>query len=147
MKKLFVILLALAGFVIISCEKDRGNKNGIISYYTDDIEDIMKIKELLKDMDCDKGVAYKAERQSDYGHFFDNNILYCDDYPEIDTNVDKYYKELYDIKCVTYDQNNKKVTIEGQNSYQTYYRVNYYSVVWYWVYVTYTCTFYTKNNH
>ena len=139
MRKLYMILLLLFAIMLIaSCTKE---------YYSDDIDDIIKIKEFLVDADCDKGVAIKYQHKSSYNNKSGTEIHYCDEYKVDRTTVDEYYKGMGNITSVRYTKNNNKVVIESEETWLNYYRIDYYTVQWYEVYTTRTYSFYTKSKH
>jgi|GEM_PF-4109890 len=129
-----LILIAIISLTtFISCEKERFSpKNN---------DDIAKIKELLKDMDCERGLLVESKE----GGYFDllylekairtSNIYYCG---QITTNVDALYREMGTVKSATYKD--KRVVIKSTTRQcSTHGSVN--------VEVKWERTFYTKNRH
>lgn len=87
--------------MFISCEKEYGSSN---------IENIRKIKELLLDVDCDKGIMinsdsyYSGNYSGGSGSTSSSDILYCDAWQIDETNIDDLYKGLGKITSVTYNR-------------------------------------------
>ncbi len=99
-------ILCLTTF--ISCQKERFSGR--------DIEDIAQIKELLKDIDCEKGLHVESKK----GGYFNlqylekairtYDVYYCG---QITTNVDVLYKEMGDVKSATYHKQDNRVIIKS----------------------------------
>lgn len=144
MKNIKSLLMALAtvfGLITFTgCDKN--------SYYDgDNIDDILAIKELLKDVDCEKGVIINYKNNSSYNVNSGSDIMYCADLQAELSDVDEFYKSLGSVSSVAYDKKKKSVVIKSVKKFQTYYRIDYYNVVWYWVTQDRTTTFYTKGSH
>jgi hypothetical protein len=104
-KLLSVVIMLIITFVcFFSCEK---------YYDSDNIEDIRKIKELLLDADCSKGIASKwTWYSSSYGSNSSNQTQYCDTWDIDETNIEEFYKGLGNIKSVKYNRNKKTVILD-----------------------------------
>jgi hypothetical protein len=128
-KKLFsVVIFSLIAFMcLFSCEKH---------YDSDKIEDIRKIKELLLDSDCDKGISCKGTsyRNTSHATNLESYLWYCEDWIVNETNIDEIYMSLGHITSVIYNRNKMTVVIDCSKTGQFFSG-------------EYTYTFYTKNKH
>jgi len=141
MKKSVLFLFSILFITMfISCEK---------IYYPNDIDDLMKIRELIVDMDCEKGCIMKWQNSSAYDNSSGGGIMYCKDIEEAG-GIEVFANELIQsgvISSAKYDRSKKSVIIKAESKFQTYFRQDYYTVIWYWVTTKSTITFYTKNKH
>jgi len=136
MRKFRIFLFTIFCIVIfISCEKNDSDGKAVVYYYGSNISDIEKIKELISDADCDKGIIYKYVMSSSHQYFNTSGTTteYCDDWQGTISGT---------IYLVEYNRSKKTVVIEGDIT-----GVRYYGGKPYTVYIDYTYSFYTKNNH
>ena len=139
MKKFTAILFSiLCTAMFSSCEKENDNI---------DVNDIVKIRELLMDADCSKGVVARWKNTSSYNNQSGSNIVDCDEFKVDESNFKEFYTGLGNITSVTYNKTNNNVVIESETTWNDYRRIDYYTVSWYVVRTKYTLSFYTKSKH
>ncbi|MCL2040515.1 MAG: hypothetical protein FWG84_00565 [Bacteroidales bacterium] len=137
----FVVMLSTA---FVACKKDKkddDNNNGIV-YYNNDIEGITKVKSLLVDADCDKGILISGVVTSIYGTRPYSDTFYCDGFGVDATNVDEAFRELGTLSSAEYHRNNQMAILVFKSQgtfggYGNYYIGN----------IEETISFYTKNEH
>jgi len=112
MKDRVFIFVILAITIFVSCEKE-------LHYDGYSIEDVRKIKELLIDADCEKGIAVKKSSYHPYtGTMVSSDTYYCDEWEVNDTTIEEFYKGLGDVYSVNYNRKKKMVVLL---CYYTYY--------------------------
>ena len=137
-----VVCLSFLAINLISasCRKDPdddkyndpdSNSSGVVYYYSDNIEDVIKIKELLADSDCDKGILIKNAITTSSGTYYESNVVYCDYWNTYTANIDRLYSDFGNISYVEYNRRSKTVVIESKSSSRE----------------SHTISFYTKSNH
>ena len=135
----------------VACKKDNSsssgsggndNNNGIVYYDANNIEGVTKIKELLVDADCDKGISSSGTITSTYGTNPFSDIIYCDGWNVDATTVDEFYRNSGKVSSAEYHRSKQMAIIVFTGTgvyggYGSYWRGEYENTV----------SFYTKNSH
>ncbi len=130
---MFFCFMAIA-LSFSSCNKDKGSNgnSNIDRQLGNNIDDIFFIKECIKDWDCDKGIMYSQDGDSQ------SNTYYCDEFK--DATSDAIFAGMGNFQYGSYNYGKKTVTLQFEYKWLDY-------GAWAYRWGNRTVSFYTKKQH